>query len=372
MTDTDDTISTYEGWKRFAERPVRTPPARLSTSQLAKMSQKARRTYERERNAWHANILLRTPQVAEVHDQLWDIVDANGQDSGQVRGAAAIDSPPALGKSTTANAFAKDFHRREVDELGHYVDDGDTLRLPVCRVSLSGSVTTKGLHQQILNFYAHPTSAVRSGYSKVSGQALAEAAADCVRRHRTKLLIIDDIHFLNPRRVEGGYVANQLKWIANEYDATLLFAGIGLTKRGILSEGFGPGQVELAQTGRRWTLLTMRPYASRSARDDKAWRELLLGIEQKIILADATPGMLANQLGDYLFARSQGVMGSLMPLVTRGAARAIRTGHEKLDEELLEHITIDHLAESQRQSAARKLERRRAAPRKGASSGRGE
>ncbi|WP_394278369.1 hypothetical protein [Microbacterium sp.] len=55
--------------------------------------------------------------------------------------------------------------------------------------------------------------------------------------------------------------------------------------------------------------------------------------------------MLYN-LSDYLFARTTGYIGSLMDLVSRAAARAIRTGSERIDQALLDRIPIDAAAEA--------------------------
>jgi len=56
--------------------------------------------------------------------------------------------------------------------------------------------------------------------------------------------------------------------------------------------------------------------------DDSArqqWRQLLLALERKIVLAEMHPGMLVDDLSDRLFARSTGHMGSLMITRRRGS-----------------------------------------------------
>jgi hypothetical protein len=78
------------------------------------------------------------------------------------------------------------------------------------------------------------------------------------------------------------------------------------------------------------------------------WRSLLLAVEQRLVLAGKYPGMLADELSDYLFARSTGHIGSLMTLVSRGCQRAIRTGAERLDTGLLDQVKNDAAAESAR------------------------
>jgi hypothetical protein len=65
----------------------------------------------------------------------------------------------------------------------------------------------------------------------------------------------------------------------------------------------------------------------------REWRQLLLTLEKRIALACKYRGMLADDLSDYLWERSSGRMGSLMPLIARGCNRAVRGGAEILDQE---------------------------------------
>ena len=104
----------------------------------------------------------------------------------------------------------------------------------------------------------------------------------------------------------------------------------------------------LAQTGRRTTVLDMRPFTVTAEAGRREWRQMLLAIEERLILADATPGMLADQLSDYLYARSTGHIGSLMTLITRGCQRAVRTGAERLDQKLLDQVKNDAAADKAR------------------------
>ncbi len=80
----------------------------------------------------------------------------------------------------------------------------------------------------------------------------------------------------------------------------------------------------------------------------REWRQLLLALEKRIMLADKFPGMLANDLSDYLFARSTGHIGSLMTLINRGCQRAVRTGVERLDRELLDRVKNDAASDKAR------------------------
>lgn len=348
-------LSTYEGWTDFAERPPRARPEALTRKQLAAMSQHDRAAHDLERRVWHANILLRTRQVQDIELQLADILDSNLQDSDRVKSAAAIDAPPALGKSTVVNNFGRVFHQQRIAEAGEWLDaDRDVQHLPVCHVTLTGRLTIKGLHMMILGFYAHPATAGIL-HRSMAGRDLARAAAECIERHDTRLVIVDDLHFLNMRTRDGVEVANQLKWLANEYNATFLFAGVALRTRGLVGEGQTGEGAAMAQTFRRWTVLGLSPFTLTHKHGREEWDRLLFGIEQALILSDARPGMLVD-MSRYLFARSTGNIGSLMELIRRGASRAIRTGREVIDRVLLDDIRIDEGAETERRELEAKLE----------------
>lgn len=344
-------LSTWEGWREYAEKPPRSKPEQSTRSQLARLGEDAAAHYNRQRRVWHANLVLRTRQVESLHLELGDIVDANAQDPGSIRTAAAIDAPPTLGKSTVLTSFGREFHRRRLRESGEYVDADHTIRhIPVCHVTLSGRPTIKGLHDALLSFYAHPTAGSRR--RGAAGRDLAQAAAECVSRHATRLILIDDLHFLNMRTRDGVEVSNQLKWLANEYDATFIFAGVGLRERGLLGEGLSSADAAMAQTFRRWTVLGMTSYSLRTAADRAEWARLISVLDRAIVLADANQGMLSD-LSRYLFTRTGGNIGSLMSLIRRAASRAIRTGTEHIDRTLLDSIRLDEGAEADR----RRLER---------------
>jgi hypothetical protein len=121
-----------------------------------------------------------------------------------------------------------------------------------------------------------------------------------------------------------------------------------LEQRGLFSEGNSYADAVLAQTGRRTTRLGMEPFGIDTDKGRDAWRQLLLAVEQRVVLANKAPGMLADELSDYLFARSTGHIGSLMTLINRGCQRAVRTGTERLTAELLDTVKCDAASEAAR------------------------
>ena len=331
-----------EDFAKVVNAEPRVQPERLVGRQLKTLSPAAKRAYDKRRRDWHANMgVLRTPQLLEMHANLWDIMDSNVQDGDRAKGAVAIEGAAGLGKSTTVEQFAKEFHLREISESGSVTNDGHE-RWPVCRVTLSGHPTMRDLNVSLLHYFAHP--GVRHGNAADFARRALEIFLLC----EVRLLVVDDIHFLQWKASDGIKVSNHLKFIANEFPVTLLLVGVGLSHSGLFNEGRGGRDAVLAQTARRTTRLTLERFDATSHEGAKQWRSVLRAIESRLVLAKHDNGLLTEQLSDYLYARSSGHMGSLMTLLNRASSRAIRTGIEAVTMEVLESTRLDEAAESAR------------------------
>jgi hypothetical protein len=356
------TLSRKEGWRDYVEAPKRVRPEELSRSQIRRLSDAAADTYNQRRGYWHNNIgPLRTPQLAALHEDLWDIMDSSTQDGNHAKGAVAIDGYPGLGKTWAAEAFAKEFHKREIGRHGEFTAAGDE-RWPVCRIGMRGNTSMKDFNAALCDFYAHPGD--RRGNKNIN--QLARKALDCVCSCETRLLIIDDLHFLHWQRSGGVEISNHFKYVANEFPVTLLFIGIGLGDRGVLMEdlcstleGAGYSDIVLEQTARRTTMLEMRPYGLQNDKERRQWNALLATVEERLVLGSKRPGMLVEDLSEYLYERSTGHIGSLMELIRRGCARAVRTGTETLSRTVFDSFKIDSAAEKARKELAAAFRTRR-------------
>ncbi|MDX3800814.1 TniB family NTP-binding protein [Streptomyces sp. AK04-3B] len=336
------TLSRKEGFRQLAQAPPRVQPDELTVKELAALSDRPRAVYDRQRRDWHANLgPIRTPQLAALQEDLWDIVDSNVQDGDKAKGAVAVDAFPGLGKTTAVLHFAQKFHLREIAEEGEFTQAGQE-RWPVCRVGLTSNIGMKDFNRAILEFFAHP--------DRFRGTAaeFLQRALDCVLEYETKILIIDDLHFLKWSERNGREVSNHFKYIANEFPVTLIFVGVELGNRGLYSETDECGDVTLAQTARRTTPLSMERFSVDNDKSRREWRNLLLWLEKRIVLTGKFPGMLADDLSDYFYVRTKGHIGSLMTLVNRGCQRAVREGTERLDKELLDRVKIDAASEKGR------------------------
>jgi hypothetical protein len=103
----------------------------------------------------------------------------------------------------------------------------------------------------------------------------------------------------------------------------------------------------------------MNPYGIKTDQQRREWHNLLATIEQRLVLGNKHVGMLAEDLSDYLYERSTGYIGSLMELIRRGCVRAIRSGVETLNRNLLDLVKIDTAAEKARKELAAAFRTRR-------------
>ena len=342
-------IGTKEGWQRVVAAPPGQRPALRTMRKMQRMSGSELADYNKERRLWHANMgVLRTPALKELHEQLWDTIGSNAQDGARAKGAVALEGDSNLGKSTAVELFAKDFHLREIKEYGALTDDGHE-RHPVVRVTLSGNPTIRDLNGSLLHYFNH------AGRLRGSAGDFARRALDVFLDCEVRLLIIDDLHFLRWESADGTKVSNQLKYLANDFPISMLLVGVGLTDLGLYKQGRTFGKAVLGPTARRTTRYALNPFGYKEAAQRREWRTVVKAIERSLVLPNHVDGTLSRSLSEYLFERSTGYMGSLISLITRGCARAVRTGEEGLTEGLLDQVRIDVAAETERRQTAKLL-----------------
>ena len=136
-----------------------------------------------------------------------------------MKGAAVLDAYPGLGKTTAAVTFGRAFHRRQLSLYGPTTPGGHE-RIPVVYLGLTANTTMRSLNAMLCRFYAHP------GSERGNALQLANRASDCVLSCGTRLVIVDDVHFLDMGRRDGREVANHFKWLGNQFPVTFLFVGV--------------------------------------------------------------------------------------------------------------------------------------------------
>lgn len=341
------TLARKEGWEALAKAPAPIKPDLLTRRQVRSLSEAEVDRYNDRRTVWNNNLggfKLKTCQAPQ--DDLWDTMSARlGKTTDDTLPMVSVSGPPGLGKTHTVINFGLKFHIKEIDRFGAFTDGGNE-RWPVLRVGMRGNTSLKSFALALCQFYGGP------GTGRGSVDQLGERALDLMVSCQTRLLIIDDLHFLHWQGKGPEELSHHFKFIADTFPVTILCIGVGLGDHGVLTEN-GSFDDEVLEQTLRWTRplgIGKLEYTTRAQRTE--WHELLKRIERDLLLASIHPGMLAEDLPDYLYERSGGYIGSLMELIRLGCARAIRTGTETLTEALLEYITINSAAEKAREEIA--------------------
>jgi hypothetical protein len=111
-----------------------------------------------------------------------------------------------------------------------------------------------------------------------------------------------------------------------------------------MHEGLYGADAVLAQISQRFKRLPVAPLRRSTQTERATWLGVLSVFEQEFVLLAAQDEALTAQ-ADYLWRRTQGVIGSLTQLLTEAAAEAIDTGTERITIKLLDGIDIGYAAE---------------------------
>lgn len=331
-------LSRKAGWDAFVNSGPRPRFDVLTRGQMDALDEEALEDYNEARCVWNANLpTVKTQQLTEAFETLDQVMSSSRRDGDRLRGGAVIDAEPGLGKTTIASQYARTLHRREYRRFGPTTDEGHQ-RLPVAFVPLSARTTLKGLNQQILEFYGHP------GATRATRARLTSLAIDCVTSCATRLIIIDDLHFVDFKHRNGLEVSNHLKSLANVLPVTFLYVGVNLQAKRFFDEGLNGDEAAYAQTARRATRCAIAPFAIGTDSGARAWIDLLATLERHIMLADAQPGMLVENATE-IYRRTQGRIASLTNLIDRACYTAITNGVETINEVVLAATLSDNAAE---------------------------
>jgi hypothetical protein len=335
-------LMTYEGWEALDEEGEAVRPPLLNLSELKALSPSALCEYNEARRQGHGTLgPYGTPEGKTLLEDLDLVVQSNAERGDQVRSSVVLDAPAGLGKTTLVRRYARRLWREQIALHGQLTAEGNT-RVPIAYVCLSGKTTVRNFNSSLCNFYAHPAG------ERGNAADLGRRAAYFARATETRIIVVDEVHYLNPNSVDGHELANQFKSMTNDSLATFIYVGVGVAKRGLLTEGLGSRDSELAQIARRWICFTMTPFSLLDDEHRLVWLQLLGAIDNDLILANKYPHMVAKDLAAYLFERSGGHFGSLMSLIRQGCYRAIRSGEERLTIDLLDTITNDVASEAGR------------------------
>lgn len=329
VLDTRHPLSTKQGWASFAEQANPEPPRLLPTADWQRLDTFERELYNEARLDYHsALVLVATPDIKKIiHTGAKLIVNNRGKQLG--RRGLIVSGASGTGKSTSITQLGRKF-QIELERRTPGVTD----RIPVVYIVVPPEATPKMLATEMAVFLGLPVS------ERDSPQSVAHSVAAVMRRVRTGLVLVDEVHRLDLSTRRGKDASDQLKYFFDTISATFVYAGLDLEETGMFSGVRG------RQIAGRFIPVDTGPFSHRTAETQRDWAKLVAAMEQALRLHRHSSGTLIA-LAPYLHARTGGMIGSLDQLIHEAANDAIIDGTETITKAHLDAVILDIAAQTQ-------------------------
>lgn len=314
-------LTTWQGWHRFVTTEPVTPP---QPGQPPRSPE--------ERLAYHsAFVTIRTPAISQLATQVRTLVILGRHQQATARPSLIVTGPAAAGKTTALLNVGRTCH------LAHTRKNPTTpgsahAAVPVAYVLVPPGATAKTLITEFARYLGIPTT------TRMTQTQITDAVCHTYTQAGVQLVLIDEIHRLNPRTTTGAQTADLLKDLTERLRATFVYAGIDVTDTPLFSGTRG------AQLAGRATLITCGPLPARHG-SREPFRDVITDIENNLDLTHHKNGTLPRH-HTYLHQRTAGRIGSLTRLIRQAAITAICDGTERITKTTLDTIHLDHLAET--------------------------
>lgn len=290
--------------------------------------------------------------MAALMDEIFERHTANQHGTPTARPGFTIDGPPRTGKSTFLHILGKTYEQRVRRLYPERFDQPYVDYAPVAYFSLPQSAGDKSTSAGLAD-YLGVIYTMRATEKDITRRVLA-----ALRDMRVEFLLIDELHNLGRRGDRPGNAAareanDYLKNLCNNASVTPVFAGVDLGRSGLYDEFVGS---RVTQTSGRFTAIELAPSRVGTPDEVRRWKELIHALERPLHLYSHRRGDVTKQWR-YLHERTGGFVGTLSQLIRDAAIRAISTGREQIDRELLETIRVDKQSQDayERQAAAAKV-----------------
>ncbi|MFG3268647.1 TniB family NTP-binding protein [Streptomyces bobili] len=310
------TVTTFDAFARFAHAAPPTPP----------QPGQAPRSLE-ERLAYHSQfVTVRTPAIENLSRSVRTLMILGRHQQVTARPSLIVTGPATTGKTTALLEVGRTCHLAHTRRAAPGDDS-----VPVAYVLVPPGATAKTLAGEFARFLGIPVA------TRMTTAQITTAVCHTYTAVRVKLVLIDEIHRLNPRTSTGAEAADWLKDLTERVAATFVYAGIDVTASAVFSGVRG------AQLAGRASLIDCGALPARAG-EREPFRELITALEAALDLTSHRPGTLPR-LAPYLHERTAGRIGSLARLIRQAAIEAILDGQERITKPLLDTIALDHLAE---------------------------
>ncbi|WP_405697858.1 TniB family NTP-binding protein [Streptomyces sp. NBC_01185] len=332
-------MTTWDGFQAFATTPAAAPPPPGTPH----------RSLE-ERLAYHSRfVTVRTPAIDALAKNVRTLMILGRHQTVTARPSLTVTGPAGVGKTTALLQVGYACHLAHTRRHGAAATVG---HVPVAYVLVPPAASTKTLAAEFARYLAIP---VAAGMSQA--QITNNAVCHTYTAARVQLVMIDEIHRLNPRTTTGAQSADLIKDLTERIGATFVYAGIDVTTTPLFTGVRG------AQLAGHASLIDCDPFPARLG-NEEPFRDLITAMETALDLRHHKRGTLPK-LAPYLHDRTAGRIGSLARLIRQAAITAITAlidGTERITKTTLDAIRLDHLAEQHHRPHTRPRSRNTSTP----------
>ncbi|MBD0737465.1 TniB family NTP-binding protein [Streptomyces sp. CBMA29] len=310
-------MTTWDGFEAFVTAPVAAPPLPGAPP----------RTLD-ERLAYHSRfVTVRTPVIEALARDVRTLMLLGRHQAVTARPSLIVTGPAAAGKTTALLQVGRVCH------LAHTRRHGPAAagHVPVAYVLVPPAASAKTLAVEFARYLGIPVT------DRMSQAQITNAVVHTYTAARVQLVMIDEIHRLNPRTTTGAQTADLIKDLTERIGATFVYAGIDVTGTPLFTGVRG------AQLAGRASLIDCGAFPARLGQHEP-FHDLITAMENALDLHHHTPGTLPALAG-YLHQRTAGRIGSLARLIRQASITALTDGTERITKTTLETIRLDHLAE---------------------------
>lgn len=301
---------------------------------------------------WLHSLFMPTRDVNTIYDKITKVVRTNKLTPPGAKTLPALSGPNYAGKSTMMMRWAREKYLTwidgaELDTYGRPVfhpDPGCEVDLcPVVWIDLDAAAQIKDVDAAILHVFNLPADGVKRDVSA--------AAMGAVRRHRTQVVIVDDVHLLKTNWKSGRDVLDHIKHLntrLGQIGVSLVLIGAELEERDLAQD---------PQIAARLHLNRFEPYEvdKNVASDRVRWQVIVRDFERVLAphLPRSKPTYLHTKLAGELQERTQGYLGDLKALLCEATISATIDGSHRILARHLNDVDLSRRAEEERYAKRR-------------------
>lgn len=321
-------------------------PGVMTWKQHEAMSELDRTRYKRTRIQYLSQIpIRRLPSRSALYEELEDERDSDVSAGWSRSGAhpvSVINGPAGVGKSAILDselsetmqlaakyrwldAGAPDHIEQIKSEKGY-----EPRFIPTVKYEATEGTTVLGLIEGLLKALGRPIGR-RNPHSHLH---------DALRESGTQLVAFDEVQRINFDGKTGQHVHGFFRELSEHHCRLILATNhakwvLDNPKRTRATSG------SMTSTS-RWVVRDVAPLRFNTEPEQLEWMSVLRGLEDRIRLVDQPgPGWLHVELAAYLHAVTEGHLNSLVRLLNTAFSRALRLGDERIDQKLLDGISVE-------------------------------